>query len=149
MAYVEQEDANTFKGLVRCMCFSTDTVEMFSSSAAAGQIGAVNSMICHERMVRESRRRERLVRKARFPQIKSFNGCDFTQIALSEDYSVGDLKSLSFIDSHFHFLKARRQRPLRHSRIHVNRCLRRIHLSLSLEFVLLPLESTYFHNLSM
>lgn len=99
MAYIKQEDANTFKELMRYMYFSTDTVEMFLSSATAGQISAVNSMICHERMVRENRKRERLIRKAKFPQIKSFDGYDFTQIALPEGYSVDDLKSLSFIDS--------------------------------------------------
>ena len=49
--------------------------------------------------VRERNKRERLYRKAAFPQVKSFEGYDFSQVAFPEGYGPGDLMSLAFVDS--------------------------------------------------
>lgn len=99
MGYLKQDDATALRALMRSMYFSADTIDSFLGSATAGQAAAVTRMIRHEMQVRKRRKQERLARKARFPQIKSFEGYDFTQVALPEGYSVDDLKSLAFVDA--------------------------------------------------
>lgn len=99
MAYLKQEEIAAVKGLMRKMCFSNDTVERFLATATAGQVTAVSEMIAFELEQRDRRKKERLVRKARFPQIKSFEGYDFSQVAFPEGYTVEDLKSLGFVDA--------------------------------------------------
>lgn len=98
MAYLKQDEIAAVKALMRSMYFSNETTEHFLSSATAGQVQAVSSMISFELEVRDRRKRERLVRKAKFPQIKSFEGYDFSQVSLPDGYDVDDLKSLSFVD---------------------------------------------------
>lgn len=99
MGYPKQGDATALRALMRSMYFSADAIDSFLGSATAGQAAAVTRMIRHEMQVRKRRKQERLARKARFPQIKSFEGYDFTQVALPEGYSVDDLKSLAFVDA--------------------------------------------------
>lgn len=99
MGCLKQDDATALRALVRSMCSSADTIVSFLGSATAGQAAAVTRTIRHEMQVRKRRKQERLARKARFPQIKSFEGYDFTQVALPEGYSVDDLKSLAFVDA--------------------------------------------------
>ena len=99
MAYLKQEDVVRFKALMRCMYFSGATVEKFLENATAGQVNAVSELVSSELENREARKRERLVKRARFPQIKSFSDYDFSQVALPEGYAVEDLKSLAFVDS--------------------------------------------------
>ena len=99
MAYMKQDDIAAARGLMRSMYFSNDTTDRFLSTATAGQVKAVSDMIAYELSLRERRRRERLIRKARFPQMKSFEGYDFSQVAMPEGYSVEDLKSLGFVDA--------------------------------------------------
>ena len=99
MAYLKQEEIAAVKGLMRKMYFSNDTVERFLATATAGQVTAVSEMIAFELEQRDRRKKERLVRKARFPQIKSFEGYDFSQVAFPEGYTVEDLKSLGFVDA--------------------------------------------------
>ena len=98
MAYIKQDEVAAVRGLMRSMYFSNDTIGQFLSTATAGQVSAVRDLIASELDLRDRRRRERLVRKARFPQVKSFEGYDFTQVALPDGYSVDDLKSLRFVD---------------------------------------------------
>lgn len=99
MAYLKQDELAAVRGLMRSMYFSNDTVEEFLARATAGQIAAVGELIGSELALRERRKRERLVRKARFPQVKSFDGYDFSQVALPEGYSVDDLESLDFVEA--------------------------------------------------
>ena len=49
--------------------------------------------------VREEAKRARLFRRAKFPQVKSFEGYDFSQVAFPDGYGVDDLKSLSFVEA--------------------------------------------------
>lgn len=99
MAYIKQDEATALRALMRAMYFSNDTVDRFLATATAGQVAAVTAMITSELELRDRRKRERLVRKAKFPQMKSFDGYDFSQIAMPEGYEVEDLKSLAFVDS--------------------------------------------------
>lgn len=99
MAYLKQDEIMAVKGLMRAMYFSNDTADAFLSTATTGQITAVSSLISSELELRDRRKRERLVRKARFPQMKSFEGYDFSQVALPDGYAVDDLKSLAFVEA--------------------------------------------------
>lgn len=48
--------------------------------------------------MRTRRKKERLFRKAAFPQAKSFDGYDFSQVGFPEGYGVEDMKSLKFVE---------------------------------------------------
>lgn len=93
-----KQDVNAFKACARSMYFSNETTEYMLSSSTTGQIAQICKMIEFEQGVRERRKRERLFRKAAFPQIKSFEGYDFSQVTFPEGYSAQDLKDLAFLD---------------------------------------------------
>jgi len=99
MAYMKQEEMAAAKALMRSMFFSNETIDRFLSTATPGQIAALADMIAWELDLRDRRKRERLVRKAKFPCVKSFEGYDFSQVALPEGYTIEDLKSLAFLDA--------------------------------------------------
>lgn len=99
MAYIKANDLQEFKTLARTMYFSNDTIDNFVESATAGQIIAIKDMIEYELRVREHRKIARLMRKAKFPQIKSFENYDYSQISFPEGYSSQDIESLEFIDA--------------------------------------------------
>lgn len=89
-----KNDAETLRGLARSLYFSNDTVDWFLAEANAAQLRSVVGMIEHELEVRERNKRARLYRRAKFPQVKSFDGYDFSQVVFPEGYSVDDLRSL-------------------------------------------------------
>lgn len=93
-----------FRGLARSMYFSNPVIDEFYASATPSQIQAVVSLIGNEREQRLLKRKERLFRKAKFPQIKSFEGYDFSQVVFPEGFSVEELKSLAFISSQQDFV---------------------------------------------
>lgn len=99
MAYMKAGEIEAFGSHARKMFFSKETVEEFVSSATAGQIAAVDGMIEFELATRERHKRERLLRRARFPQVKSFEGFDYSQVSFPEGYGRGDLESLGFVDA--------------------------------------------------
>ena len=91
------DETHAVRALIRSMYFSNGTIDEFLAAATAGQVSAVRGLIASELELRDRRKRERLVRKARFPQVKSFEGYDFSQVALPEGYGVDDLRSLGFV----------------------------------------------------
>lgn len=97
MAYMSKDETAELKALMRTMFFSNETIERLFARATAGQMRALADAIKDETAVRERRKRERLMRKAKFPQIKSFKDYDFAEVALPEGYSIDDLKSLTFM----------------------------------------------------
>lgn len=99
MGYMSRDETTRLKALMRTMFFSAETIERFINSATAGQARALAGLIEDEAEVRERRKRERLMRKAKFPQIKSFNDYDFSEVALPEGYTVDALRSLEFMDA--------------------------------------------------
>lgn len=99
MAYLKADEMDAFRRLARKMFFSKETVEDFLSTATAGQVTAVTGMIENELDSRERHKRERLLRKARFPQVKSFEAFDYSQVSFPEDFSSADLESLAFVDA--------------------------------------------------
>lgn len=98
MAYVKADEIARLKALARTMYFSNEVVDSFAQEATAGQIRGIMQMIEDEGRVRERRKRERLLRKARFPVIKSFERYDFSQVGFPEGYAAEDLMSLGFIE---------------------------------------------------
>ena len=76
-----------FKSLARSMYFSNESCEWFAREASAGQIQMACRLIEVEQEVRARRKKERMFRRAAFPQLKSFEG-----------YGAEDLKSLGFIE---------------------------------------------------
>ena len=92
------DETHAVRALMRSMYFSNGTIDGFLKTATAGQVSAVRGLIASELELRDRRKRERLVRKARFPQVKSFEGYDFSQVALPEGYGVDDLRSLGFVE---------------------------------------------------
>lgn len=92
-----RDEAQAFRALARTMFFSNEVIDAFLESSTPGQLKAAAGMIAHERDVRARRRREKLFRKARFPQVKSFSGYDFSQVSFPEGYTAADLMSLEFV----------------------------------------------------
>lgn len=98
MAIRDKDAAADFRGLARSMFFSNEVVDAFLDMASAAQVRCVADFIGHEMEVRERNKRARLYRRARFPQPKSFDGYDFSQVAFPDGYTAGDLRSLAFVD---------------------------------------------------
>lgn len=99
MAVRSKGDAEQLRRLARALYFSNETIEWFLASSSAAQLRAVSDLIGYEMDVRERNKRSRLYRRAKFPQVKSFDGYDFSQVAFPDGYGVDDLKSLSFVDA--------------------------------------------------
>ena len=99
MAARSKGDAEQLRRLARALYFSNETIEWFLASSSAAQLRAVSDLIGYEMDVRERNKRSRLYRRAKFPQVKSFDGYDFSQVAFPDGYGVDDLKSLSFVDA--------------------------------------------------
>lgn len=98
MAPKTKGSIEAFKALARSMYFSNESCEWFAQEASAGQIQIACRLIEVEQEVRARRKKERLFRKAAFPQTKSFDGYDFSQVGFPEGYGAEDLKSLEFIE---------------------------------------------------
>lgn len=99
MTIRSKSDAEALRASARSMYFSNITIDWFLETASAAQLRCVCDLIAHEMTVRESNKRARLYRRARFPQIKSFEGYDFSQLGFPEGYDKDDLMSLKFVDA--------------------------------------------------
>lgn len=91
------DEIETFKAKARILLLSKEAVERFIDRSTIAQIRVVESLLDDEQEVRTRRKKERLFRKAKFPQVKSFDDYDFSQIAFPEGYTSKDLMSLDFI----------------------------------------------------
>ena len=99
MGIRSRDDAERFRALAKKMLFSNETVEQFLASSSAAQVRCATELISREQAVRERNKRARLYRKAAFPQVKSFEGYDFSQVAFPDGYGADDLMSLGFVDA--------------------------------------------------
>lgn len=82
----------------RAMLFSSEVIDEFLETAPLSCVRELNDMLKREQDVRARRKRERLLRKARFPQIKSIEDFDFAHVGFPEGYTKEDLRELEFID---------------------------------------------------
>ena len=99
MAIRSKDDAEQLRERARSMYFSNETVDWFLGSASAAQLRAVMDLLEYELDVRKRNKRARLYRRAKFPQVKSFEGYDFSEVGMPDGYTEDDLKSLSFVDA--------------------------------------------------
>lgn len=97
MAVRNKDDAATLRSLARRPYFSNEAIDGFLSSAGAAEARCVTDLMSSELAVRARNKRERLYRRACFPQPKSFEGYDFSQVGFPDDYGAGDLMSLGFV----------------------------------------------------
>lgn len=98
MARLDKGELATFKALARKMYFSAEVIERFVEESSASQVRTVVRLIEAEQEARAANRRRKLLRKAHFPAIKSFEGYDFSQVAFPDGYGPADLESLGFIE---------------------------------------------------
>lgn len=78
---------------------SGDVAGGFLDGATAAEVRAANRLLSAELESRDVHRRERLMRRARFPQAESFEGHGCSQVAFPDGYGPADLESLSFLDT--------------------------------------------------
>ena len=88
-----------FSALARTMYFSKSTIASFAKEATRGQLVAVCDLIRDENATREENKRARLLRQARFPSVRSFSDFDSGEVSMPDGYTVGDMRSLGFIES--------------------------------------------------
>ena len=99
VAIRNRDNATSLRSLARAMYFSNATVEAFLKTATASEVRCISDFISSELEERERSKRDRLYRRARFPQPKSFEGYDFSQVSFPEGYTEEDLRSLAFVDA--------------------------------------------------
>lgn len=88
-----------FATLARSMYFTKSTVAAFAKEATRGQLVSICDLIRSENATREETKRARLLRKARFPSLKSVKDFDFSEVSFPDGYTAADLMSLKFIES--------------------------------------------------
>ena len=82
----------------RSLFISTATIDDTLSWATPRQIDAIGRMLRCELDNRDTAKRERLLRRARFPVMKTLDGYDYTHVRLPDGYIRDQLTSLEFLD---------------------------------------------------
>jgi hypothetical protein len=82
----------------RSLFISTATIDDTLSWATPRQIDAIGRMLRCELDNRDTAKRERLLRRARFPVMKTLDGYDYTHVRLPDGYTRDQLTSLEFLD---------------------------------------------------
>lgn len=98
MAVRSREDAASLRSLARSMYFSNEAIDALLASATAAEARCVSDFISSELAIRARNKRERLYRRAQFPQPKSVEGYDFSQVSFPDGYGPSDLMSLAFVE---------------------------------------------------
>lgn len=92
-----QQLLSDFRESAHKMMFSNSTIDTFSADSTPRQIDSVMRMLSIELDTRAENRRQRLMRQAAFPAIKSIDDFDFSGVQLGEGHTVEDLSSLAFV----------------------------------------------------
>ena len=98
MARLDPGAVEAFERDARRMYFSKDTVGRFLEGATPTQLAAVRGLLRSEMAAREESKRRRLLRKARFPVVKSLSDFDYANVAFPEGYGKDALESMGFLD---------------------------------------------------
>lgn len=104
MAVRSKDDAQAFRDAARCLFFSNATVDEFLATATAAQMRAVLEFIGIESGNGAAAKHAKLVRKAKFDEVKSFTGYDFSNVMFPEGYGADDMRSLSFVEAEQDFV---------------------------------------------
>jgi DNA replication protein DnaC len=84
--------------------FSNATIGWFLDSATPGQMQAVDGMLKHEAEVRRRNKHARLLRRAKFPAVKSVEDFDSSDLRFPDGYGWDDMLSLEWIGEHQDFV---------------------------------------------
>ena len=87
-----------FRAAARALFISGETIDGFVASATPGQLSACRSMLEAELVHRDRAKRQRLLRQARFPVPKSFDGFDWSHVSFPDGWGREDMLSLSFME---------------------------------------------------
>ncbi|WP_130812701.1 ATP-binding protein [Olsenella sp. Marseille-P4559] len=98
MATRDKGAAADFRGLARSMSFPNEAADASPDMASAAQARCVADFTGREMEVRERNKRARPCRRVRLPQPKSFDGHGFSQVALPDGCTAGDLRSLASVN---------------------------------------------------
>jgi DNA replication protein DnaC len=89
-------DLDLLRARARSLFLSRASIDSMLEWATPRQIQAVDRLLATELDNRETAKRGRLMRRARFPVIKSLEGYDFANVKLPEEYTQGQLLDLDF-----------------------------------------------------
>lgn len=91
-------DIDLLRERARGLFISQATIDETLEWATPRQIDAIDRMLATELANRESSKRARLMRQARFPVPKSLDGYDFTNVRLPDGYDREQMTRLDFMD---------------------------------------------------
>ncbi|KAB7789962.1 IS21-like element helper ATPase IstB [Bifidobacterium leontopitheci] len=92
----ERADTGLLRERARSLFISQATIDDTLEWATPRQIDAIDRMLATELANRETSKRARLMRQARFPVPKSLDGYDFTNVRLPDGYTREQLTDLDF-----------------------------------------------------
>ncbi|KFJ04000.1 MULTISPECIES: IS21-like element helper ATPase IstB [Bifidobacterium] len=93
----DRTDTDLLRTRARSLFISSATIESTLDWATPRQTEAINRMLETELANRQAAKHERLMRRARFPVVKSIEGYDFTNVKLPDGYSRNQLTGLDFV----------------------------------------------------
>ena len=94
----QKTDIDLLRERARGLFISQATIEETLEWATPRQLDAIDRMLATELANRESTKRARLMRQARFPVPKGLDGYDFTNVRLPDGYDRERLLALDFMD---------------------------------------------------
>lgn len=87
-----------YRRAAKALFISRDVQEQFIEEATAGQVQAATRMLQAEIAHRQLARKEKMLRQARFPVPKSFEGFDWANVAFPDAWGKDEMCSLAFAD---------------------------------------------------
>ena len=93
----ERTDIDRLRARARALFISQATIDDLLAWATPRQLQAVDRLLRTELDNRETSKRARLLRRARFPVPKTLDGYDFTNVKLPDGYARDELLSLDFV----------------------------------------------------
>lgn len=93
----ERTDVDRLRARARALSVSQATIDDLLAWATPRQLQAVDRLLRTELDNRETSKRARLLRRARFPVPKTLDGYDFTNVKLPDGYARDELLSLDFV----------------------------------------------------
>lgn len=93
----ERTDVDRLRARARALFISQATIDDLLAWATPRQLQAVDRLLHTELDNRETSKRARLLRRARFPVPKTLDGYDFTNVKLPDGYARDELLSLDFV----------------------------------------------------
>lgn len=95
----ERTDTGLLRERARSLFISQATIDDTFEWATPRQLDAIDRMLATELANRESSKRARLLRQARFPVPKSLDGYDFTNVRMPDGYGKEQMTRLDFMDN--------------------------------------------------